>query len=182
MSQSAHRSQSRINISVLHTSSPKPGWRFNTCCKMFIICMFFSTVAHSAQQTEYYKKTTIKLLSDIVDDAEFAITERNFRIVNRLHIGKAIRDRGYPDYPDYEVLLFCNLNYARQLFDMEPDFINFCPIKITIRDNGENYLITATLFPQDTDNVALNKLATKVNNLIRDIVEFAAADWFVIYD
>ena len=69
---------------------------------MFIICMFFSTVAHSAQQTEYYKKTTIKLLSDIVDDAEFAITERNFRIVNRLHIGKAIRDRGYPDYPDYE--------------------------------------------------------------------------------
>lgn len=182
MSQSAHRSQSRNNNSKLHSTLPTLAWRFASCCKLFIICIFFSAVAHPAQQIEYHKKTTTKLLSDIVDDAEFAITERNFRIVDRLHIGKAIRDRGYPGYPDYEVLLFCNLTYARQLLDIEPDIINFCPIKITISDTRKNYLITATLFPQNTDNKTLNKLASEVNNLIRDIVDFAAADWFVIYD
>ncbi|NIQ11060.1 MAG: DUF302 domain-containing protein, partial [Gammaproteobacteria bacterium] len=51
------------------------------------------------------------------------------RITDRLHIGRAIRDRGYEDFPDYEIILFCSLTYARRMLELEPEFINFCPFK-----------------------------------------------------
>ncbi|NIR94830.1 MAG: DUF302 domain-containing protein, partial [Gammaproteobacteria bacterium] len=68
-------------------------------------------------------------MAEVLEDAEFAISERNMRITDRLHIGRAIRDRGYEDFPDYEIILFCSLTYARRMLELEPEFINFCPFK-----------------------------------------------------
>ena len=104
------------------------------------------------------------------------------RITGTLNIGKAIRERGNNNFPDYEVIMFCNLSYAKQMLELEPEFINSCPLKITIRDAGKDYVITAPLLPENTNNEEMNKLTVKINSLIREIVEFSAEDWFVIYD
>jgi len=150
---------------------------------IFMIFLFYIPISYSSEQTQQlHQATSSKLLIDILDDAEFAITERNMRITGRLNIGKTIRERSKNNFPDYEVIMFCNLSYAKQMLELEPEFINSCPLKITIRDTGKDYVITAPLLPENTNNEEMNKLTMKINSLIREIVEFSAEDWFVIYD
>ncbi len=125
----------------------------------------------------FVEATSNKEVTQILDDAEFAITERNFRINNRLHIGKAIRDRGSVGFPDNEVILFCNLSYAEKMLGLAPDFISYCPQRFAVRDNGQTRIITASLLPQDTRNKALNAITREINSLAIEIVEFAAEEW-----
>ncbi|MFQ5660823.1 MAG: DUF302 domain-containing protein [Gammaproteobacteria bacterium] len=122
------------------------------------------------------------MLIDVVDDAEFAITERNFRVIGRLHIGKGIRERGNPGYPDYEVIMFCSLTYAEQMFDLDPGMVNFCPMKVTIRDTGKEVVIATPLLPENFANDRMNKVTAKINRQLREIVEFARKDWLELYE
>jgi len=133
--------------------------------------------ACSDKEADFAKRVTDKDVAQIFDDAEFAITERNFRINNRLHIGKAIRKRGQGSFPDYEVTLFCNLSYAKRMLDLAPEFISYCPQRLAIRDTGRQRIITASLLPHKTSNAALNSVAAEINTLVREIVDFAAKDW-----
>jgi len=138
--------------------------------------------ACSPPADEFTVMTTDKQLIQILDDAEFAVTERNFRINNRLHIGKAIRERGSAGFPDYEVILFCNLEYAKQMLELDPDLIRHCPQRLAVRDTGHERIITASLLPQNTDSRALNDVTGEVNSLVREIVEFAAMKWPLLHD
>ena len=47
---------------------------------------------------QIYQIQTKKSFQNVVQDSEFAITENNFRIINRLHIGNAIQERGNTDF------------------------------------------------------------------------------------
>ena len=67
------------------------------------------------ENEQIYEKKSKKTFANVVQDAEFAITENNFRITNRLHIGKAIKERGNIDFPQNEVILFCNLTIAEKM-------------------------------------------------------------------
>jgi len=129
-----------------------------------------------------YQLTTEKALEEVLDDTIFAITERNFRITGHLHIGKGIRDRKNPDFPDYEVLLYCNLVYAKKMLDLDPDIINSCPGRITVRQDNEKVIITAPLWPVDMKNDELKSHMQKMNVLVREIVDYAADDWLLVYD
>ena len=116
-------------------------------------------------------------MQQILDDIEFAITERNFRINNRLHIGKAISERVASGFPDYEVILFCNLSYAQKMLELAPDYISFCPQRIAIRDEGHIRVITASLLPDESSNQELNLVTEEINSLVLEIIEFAAKEW-----
>lgn len=131
---------------------------------------------------EFYQVATDKTLEEVLDDAIFAITERNFRLTSHLHIGKAIRDRKNPDFPEYEVLLYCNLSYAQKMLEYDPDMINSCPGKITIRQNDQRVIITASLWPEQVKNHQLALQMQKMNSLTREIVDYAADDWLLVYD
>ncbi len=130
----------------------------------------------------YYQMETDKLFEEVLDDAIFAITERNFRLTSHLHIGKAIRDRKNPDFPDYEVLLYCNLSYTKKMLELDPNMIRSCPGRITVRQNGDMVNITAPLWPEKMKDNELKLHMQKMNGLVREIVDYAADDWLLVYD
>ena len=125
----------------------------------------------------FYESRTDKPLAQVLDDAEFAITERNFHITGRLHIGKGIRERGNTGFPDYEVILFCNLSYAERMLKLEPEYVNYCPGRISFRDSGDAIIISASLVPEDPGKPQLNTLVKEINRKLRDIVDFSVQKW-----
>jgi uncharacterized protein (DUF302 family) len=130
----------------------------------------------------YYQLSTEKVLEEVLDDTIFAITERNFRITGHLHIGKGIRDRKHPEFPDYEVLLYCNLAYAKKMLELDPGMISSCPARITVRQHNDKVIITAPLWPVDMENEELKSHMQNMNILVREIVNYAADDWLLVYD
>lgn len=149
-------------------------------CRICLVLIFFlipgiESKAHG--QNDYYSVTTDKSLQEVLDDIEFAITERNLRITNRLHIGKTIRERGNSEFPDYEIILYCSLTFAEKILELNPDYINYCPGRITVRKNNNHVIITAPLWPDDINNVELRQLILQMNSQVRDIVDFATKDW-----
>ena len=97
---------------------------------------------------------TDKAFDDVVFELEFAITERNFRITGRNTIGKGLRERGYDDFPDVEVIHFCNLEYAREVLEIDPGYVSLI------------------LLPEDHADARINAFARRMNAILREIVEF----------
>ena len=138
-----------------------------------------ATAPAFAELPEFYERDTQKPVSEVVEDAEFAIIERNFRVTGNLHIGKGIRERDGGDFAEYEVILFCNLGYAREMLELDPGFINFCPGRVTVRGAGAGAgaIVSAPLLPQDNGDARMDALMEKLNTLIREIVDYAAESW-----
>ena len=120
-------------------------------------------VNKQVNQTAYYQLSTEKALEEVLDDTIFAINERNFRITGHLHIGKGIRERKNADFPDYEVLLYCNLVHAKKMLELDPDMINSCPARLTVRQDSEKVIITAPLWPVDIKNEVLKSHMQNMN-------------------
>lgn len=146
-------------------------------CLVFILSLIPGTDSKAHGQNDHYSVTTDKSLQEVLDDIEFAITERNLRITNRLHIGKTIRDRGNTEFPDYEIILYCSLTFAEKMLEMNPDYINYCPGRITVRKSNNHVIITAPLWPDDINNVELKQHISEMNKQVREIVDFATKDW-----
>lgn len=141
------------------------------------VILSFTTVTYGNGYEVNYEKTTDKSLQEILEDIEFAITEHNLRIVDRLHIGQAIQTRGNRNFPDYEIILYCNLTFAENMLELDPSLINVCPGRVTVRSTGNSYIISAPLWPEQSRNVNLNKIMHDMNNIVRKIVDYAAQDW-----
>ena len=123
-----------------------------------------------------YSQVTDKPFQDVVDDAEFAISEKNFRITNQLKIGKAVRERGNNEFPENNVILFCNIQYAEKMLLLEPDYLNYCPGQIAIRQAADHVVVSAPLVPYGQGE-SINALVDEVNQLIIEAVDFSAKDW-----
>lgn len=141
------------------------------------ILLFGMAAAGCASPATLYQRVTDKPLAEVLADAEFAVTERNFRVAAGLHIGAAIRERGVADFPDHEVILFCNLSYAQRMLELRPDFLNQCPGRITLRTQDGRTYIAATLLPERTGNRELDALAREMNGIIRAMVDYAVETW-----
>ncbi len=132
----------------------------------------------STKQESLYSVSSNKSFTDAAEDAAFAISERNFRITNTLRIGNAIRERGTENYLDYDVILFCNIQYAELMIDADPYYVNYCPGQITISEVSENQvIISAPLVPLHGSNNELNELVQEINRLVVESVDFAAETW-----
>lgn len=123
-----------------------------------------------------YERTTMKSVAETVEDLEFAITERNFRITGRLNVGHGIRTRDGGAFPDNEVLLFCNLGLTRRMLERDPGYINYCPARIAVRDQDGTTHISAPLLPAAADP-ELAALARHINGLLREIVDYGIETW-----
>lgn len=154
---------------------------------MILSLTLFNGCADQDQSAEYeqpelyYQMVTSKTFEEVLDDAIFAITERNFRLTANLKIGKAIRDRGYDDFPNYQVLLYCNLAYTREMLEMDANVINSCPGRVNIRQTDDQVVISGSLWSQAVRNEALESRTNKMNVLVREIVDYAADDWTVYH-
>ena len=140
---------------------------------IFVLILF---TACSNDSTQFFEKSSNKPFADVIQDAEFAITENNFRITNRLHIGEAIQKRGVIDFPKNEVILFCNLTIAEEMLRIEPRYINYCPYKISIAEIDHQRIIGTRLLPVNTGNRRMDDVAKNINKILRSMVEYAAIE------
>ena len=115
---------------------------------------------------------TTKSFDDVVFELEFAITERNYRITGKNTIGKGLRTRGYENFPDVEVIHFCNLEYAREVLLIDPGFVAQMPCRITVHEANAVTVISLVLLPQDHENEKVNDFSRRMNGILRDIVKF----------
>lgn len=134
--------------------------------------------ATSAAEPGIYERTTPKPVTETVEDVEFAVTERNFRITGQLHVGKGIRERDRIAFPEHEVVLFCNLGLARRMLELDPGFINYCPGRVAVRESAGTTHISAPLLPETVgQGPELAALVRRTNVLIREIVDYATEEW-----
>lgn len=121
-----------------------------------------------------YQRTTDKAFENVLWDLRFAVTQRNFRIVGRNRIGKALRERGHEDFPRAQALEFCNLSYIRRALTLDRRFLRSCPNRIVVYEGAEGVVISAELWPVVPDHPDTAALAKEVNDLLREMVDFAA--------
>ncbi len=160
---------------VFYSQSPYLLLTKNTL-QIISLCILLFIYGCTTGSDDIYQKTTTKSFQDVVEDTDFVITEHNFRITNRLHIGSAIQERGHQNFPQNEIFLFCNLSLAEAMLTLEPRYINYCPYKITITDSGGFITVGTRLIPEKTDNSKIDKIAKNINKILRTMVEYAASD------
>jgi uncharacterized protein (DUF302 family) len=118
------------------------------------------------------RAVTNKSFDDVIFELDFAITERNFRITGRNTIGKGLRDRGYDDFPDVEVIHFCNLEYAHEVLLIDPGYVAQMPCRITVHTTRHATVISLILLPEDHPDERVNTFARRMNAILREIVNF----------
>lgn len=118
---------------------------------------------------------TDKSFDDVVFELDFAITERNFRITGRNTIGKGLRERGYEDFPDIEVIHFCSLELAREVLLLDPGFVAQMPCRITVHEDGNETVVSLIKLPVDHPDERVNAFARRMNATLTEIAEFAVS-------
>lgn len=121
----------------------------------------------------FYQAETEKPYADVLAELEIAISEHNFRITGHSRVGKVIRDRGTENFPEYDTLQFCNLTRAKTLLLMSPHAVRYMPCNVVTYQFKGKTIVRTHLIPTDTDNPELNAFAEKMNNMLKEIVDFA---------
>ncbi len=124
----------------------------------------------------YYQLETSKPYDDVLAELEIAITENNFRITGHSHVGEVIRRRENIDFPEYDTIQFCNLTHAKKLLQMSPHSVRHMPCNIVTYTFENKTIVKARLIPTDTDNPELNQFSQKMNDILKQIVDFTVEE------
>jgi uncharacterized protein (DUF302 family) len=117
-----------------------------------------------------YTVSTSKPFEEVLADLEFAIGEHNFPMTGRDSIGAAIAERNAIAFPSATVLHFCNLEYARQLLELDPRYLLHMPCRIALYEQAGRVTIEARLLPESDPEA----VSARVNNILRAIVAESA--------
>ncbi len=150
--------------------------RFNTYCRRLLVLAWLFLSACNSTASDLYELQTAKSYEDVLQDVEFIITEQNFRITTRMHIGDAIKERGKKDFPRNEVILFCNLSLAEDMLRLDPSYINYCPYKIAVAETGASVTVSTRLLPDKTGRKNLDAVAKKINKTLQVMIEYGASE------
>ena len=137
-----------------------------------LLAVFMLAAAVAQEGSVRYRVLTDKPFTDVVEEVEFAITEHNFRITGSNRIGAVISSRAGAAFPDSLVIHFCNLEYARQFLEVEPDYLLYMPCKVAVAEQEDQVVIETLLLPEDDPR--LHAISVEVNAILRAIVDFAA--------
>ncbi|MEY2700834.1 MAG: hypothetical protein RIQ52_1589 [Pseudomonadota bacterium] len=123
---------------------------------------------------DYYEQVaTGKDYDDVLQEAELAITEENFRMTGHNHIGSVIRKREAVPFPDYDSLQFCNLTLARQMLERSPMVVRWMPCSVSLRMEAGKVYVGTALLPEATGDDVLDEMSRSINGKLRRIVDFA---------
>lgn len=142
---------------------------------LLLICGCVSLPPNS-EIVRFYKAETLKPYDDVLAELEIAITEHNFRITGHSRVGKVIRDRGSKSFPDYDTIQFCNLSHAKTLLLMSPHAVSYMPCNIVTYAFEGKTIVKTHLLPTQTDNLELNNFSKKMNEILRQIVDFSVEE------
>lgn len=132
-----------------------------------------NTLPANSEIIQYYEASTSKPYDDVLNEVQGAIAEHNFRITGHSRVGKVIRDRGAKDFPEYDTIQFCNLTHAKTLLEMSPHSVRHMPCNIVIYQYQGKTIVKTHLMPTDTDNEELNRFSDQMNQMLKEIVDFA---------
>lgn len=150
--------------------------------KTFIVASLLFIASCSAQLPpdseiiRYYKAETQKPYDDVLAELKVAIAEYNFRITGHSRVGKVIRDRGTRNFPEYDTIQFCNLTHAKTLLEMSPHAVSYMPCNVVTYQFDGKTIIKTHLLPTEGENSKLNAFAAKMNQTLKEIVDFAAEE------
>jgi uncharacterized protein (DUF302 family) len=133
-----------------------------------------STLPVNSEIIHYYEVSTTKPYDEVLSEVQGAIAEHNFRITGHSRVGQVIRERGAKDFPEYDTIQFCNLTHAKTLLEMSPHSVRHMPCNIVIYQYQGKTLVKTHLMPTDTENAELNQFSDKMNQQLKEIVDFAA--------
>ncbi len=139
---------------------------------MALIAFGACASSSSAAPDPIVRGTTTKGFDDVIIELEFAITERNFRITGRNTIGKSLRERGYEDFPDVEVIHFCNLEHAREVLLLDPGYVTLMPCRMTVHEEGGKTVVSLVLLPEAHPDPRVVAFAKRMNVVLREILAY----------
>lgn len=122
-------------------------------------------------QSRLYQHYSSYSFEDTLINLDIAIAEHNYRIIHRSHIGKAVRDRGEPDYPLSTITSFCNITYAKEMMEINSDLINDMPCNVAVRESDNRVIVSTKLMDENTGLAGQNQFAQKINNNLKSIIE-----------
>lgn len=151
-----------------------------------VLPLTFNTVSFSEEPNHKPAVNTIKSLSvpvysqetkkeyfDVVEDTLVSIGEHNFRLTQHARIGQTIAKRDDISFPQATVIHFCNLNYAKELLEMAPDYLLRMPCRISIRETkSKSTIVEVWLLPEDDKRTTV--FAKKINAILINIVKYAS--------
>lgn len=151
--------------------------------RALLLCLALAAAPTQAAAAERIESTGVivrhvsgKSFADVVFDLNFAITEHNFRITGRNTIGEGLRQRGYADFPDVEVVHFCSLELAREVLLLDPGYVAQMPCRVTVHEQGGHTVISVIHLPLDHPDARVNDFARRMNGILDEIAAFAAGE------
>ena len=75
-----------------------------------------------------------------------------------------------------------DLTLAEEMLRLKPDHINYCPYKITFTELNKNISIGTRLLPTNTQSYEINKFSVKINEILREIVDYTSSEDLFILD
>lgn len=129
------------------------------------------TSCESSNSNRIYQQISQYTFEDTLLNLDIAISEHNYRIIHRSNIGQAVRDRGQQDFPLSTITNFCNISYAKEMMEINPDLINDMPCTIAIRQQDNSVIVSTKLMVTNTQNQSQNEFAIKINNNLKSIIE-----------
>ena len=145
---------------------------------LILACLAFTagcTAGKTGNQDLILRGETAKSFNDVIEELEFAITEHNFRITGANKIGAGLRDRGYKDFPDVQVIHFCSLENAYEVLSLDLDYVAQMPCRVAVYRKGDKTVIDMLLLPEDHPDPRVNEFAHRINGVLREIFNFAMA-------
>lgn len=125
-------------------------------------------------QDSIYQKVSNYDFEDSLLNLDIAISEHNYRIIHRSHIGQAVRDRGDESFPLSTITSFCNITYAKEMMEINSNLINDMPCNVSIRESEQGVIVSTKLMNTNTNNARQNEFAQRINDNLKSIVEATA--------
>ncbi|WP_297813893.1 DUF302 domain-containing protein [uncultured Methylophaga sp.] len=141
--------------------------------RAFLIIVTSLVLISCQPQTEnrIYEKQSRYSFEDTILNLDIAISEYNYRIIHRSHIGQAVRDRGDKDFPLSTITSFCNITYAKEMMEINPLLINEMPCNIGVRQTEDGKVIIGTkLMNEQVSDNAQQAFAKKINQNLKGII------------
>jgi uncharacterized protein (DUF302 family) len=141
-------------------------------CLLFlsIVSSVCISACQSDTESRIYERESPYNFEDTILNLDIAISEYNYRIIHRSHIGQAVRDRGETDFPLSTITSFCNITYAKEMMQINPILINDMPCNIGVREDAGKVIVGTKLMQEAIADPAQKAFAEKINTNLKGII------------
>lgn len=109
---------------------------------------------------------------ETLQNLDIAISEHNYRLMHRSHIGQAVRDRGEKSFPLATITSFCNITHAREMMHLNPRLISVGSCEVAVRESVEGVIVSTRLLTVlDPHNPDEHAFVARMNQELLQVIE-----------